>query len=243
MRSGRPGRLWRLAEKKDSRLVLALDIYDSPFSRGKPSPEVRNRILRRAIRLLEQLEEVAVGVKIGFPLTFCVGVDGLAEILSSFSDMYYFLADFKLSDIPRVNEFVLRSLRDIGFDGAVVQIFQGGIEEARRKIDLFAVVMMSHPGAKLFEGTFRILLEEAKKAGVEGLIVGATKPSFIKEARREMPNATILSPGVVAQGAKPSEALLQGSDFEIVGRAIVYSKDPAGTAASIVEAERNAIHG
>ncbi|HDD66137.1 MAG TPA: orotidine 5'-phosphate decarboxylase [Nitrososphaeria archaeon] len=232
-----PAKLWRLAEEKRSRLILALDSLGD-----NSSSTAREDYLRKCLTLLEALKDLAVGVKIGLPLTLKIGFEGVAEILESFKQDFYMIADFKLSDIPEIIQLTLNELRRIGFDAAITHLFQGGVPSIKRSLDLFGVVAMSHPSAKLIEENFENLVREAVEAGVDGVVVGATKPDLLKRARSLLPDKTILSPGVVAQGAEPASALRSGGDFEIVGRALTRSPEPASSARRILEAERSVVY-
>ncbi|RLG10069.1 MAG: orotidine-5'-phosphate decarboxylase [Thaumarchaeota archaeon] len=231
-----PAKLWRLAEEKRSRLILALD------SLGDSSPTTRDDYLKKCLALLEALRDLAAGVKIGLPLALGIGFEGVAEILERFGRDFYMIADFKLSDIPEIIQLTLSELRRMGFDAAITHLFQGGIPSIRRSLDLFGVVAMSHPSAKLIEENFEELVREAVEAGVDGVVVGATRPDLLKRARSLLPDKTILSPGVVAQGAEPASALRNGGDFEIVGRAVTWSPEPMSSARRILEAERDVVY-
>jgi orotidine-5'-phosphate decarboxylase len=232
-----PLKLWRLAEDRGSRLILALDVIDgSPFKWGDRS------LLDRCFRLLDSLREYIVGVKIGFPLLLSIGVSGVREIIADFKEEFYFLSDFKIGDIPEIATYTVSSLQDLGFDGATIHLFQGGLTRITRdSIDLFGVLMMSHPEAILFEKNFNELINEALKARVDGVIVGATKKEYIQEARKKIPQKTILCPGIITQGAEPSQALKYGGDFEIIGRAITASTDPILSTRKILEVERGVL--
>jgi len=229
-----PEKLWRISEDRRSRLIIALDLHDN--SAGK------QQLIKRYTGLLDGLREFVVGVKIGLPLSLSIGFDGISEILDRFKGEFYMIADFKLSDIPEIIQVVLEGFWRMGFDAAIAHLFQGGVGEVRRSIDLFGVVAMSHPQAQLIQQSFHRLLDEAKAAGVNGIIVGATRGQLIAEARRILPETTILSPGVVAQGASPAHALRMGGDFEIVGRAITMAEKPLEAARMIVEAERDVLY-
>jgi orotidine-5'-phosphate decarboxylase len=228
-----PEKLWRISEDRRSRLIIALDLHDNSAD--------KRQLIKRCISLLDGLRELSVGVKIGLPLSLSIGFDGVSEILDRFKGEFYMIADFKLSDIPEIIQVVLESFWRIGFDAAIAHLFQGGVGEVRRSIDLFGVVAMSHPQARLIQQSFHRLLEEAKTAGVDGIIVGATRGELIAEARRILPEMTILSPGIVTQGASPAHALRMGGDFEIVGRAIMMAEKPLEAARMIVEAERDVL--
>lgn len=229
-----PAKLWRLAEDKRSRLILALDLCGNPENEEPP--------LERCTRLLNDLKDLAVGVKIGLPLSLSIGFNGVSELLDRFKEDFYMIADFKLSDIPHIIQLTLTAFEKMGFDAAIAHLFQGGLSAVDRNLDLFGVVAMSHPQARLLQENFKDLVREAAEADVEGIVVGATRSSLIEEARKMLPEKTILSPGVIAQGASPASALKHGGDFEIVGRAITRSPHPVKSASSIVEAERNVLY-
>jgi orotidine-5'-phosphate decarboxylase len=190
---------------------------------------------------LSELRDLAVGVKVGFPITLSLGFDGIRELMRDFPD-YYWIADYKLADIPEVVQYVLKGLEQEGFDASIIHLFTG-----HRRYDvgmeLIGVVAMSHPEAKFFRGNFEKLLDEAELLGVDGIVVGATRPEMIREARRRLPNVRIFSPGVGAQGAEPGSAIAAGADFEIVGRSILGSENPRLEAMRVVEAQRGVIHG
>lgn len=208
----------------DSRLILALDF---------PFKGVRE--------ILGELKGLAVGVKVGFPLTLSMGFDGIRELLREFPE-YYWIADFKLADIPEVVQHVLSSLEGFGFDASIMHLFTGQ-RRYETGMDLIGVAAMSHPEARFFRGNFIKLLEEADLLGVEGIVVGATRPEMIREARRRLPKVKIFSPGVGAQGAEPGSAIAAGADFEIVGRSIVKSERPSVEAMKVVEAQRGVVRG
>lgn len=232
-----PLKLWRFAEDRRSRLILALDFPDGSSSSGRS-----RSILGKCFRLLDSLKEYIVGVKIGFPLLLSIGVDGVKELVADFKKELYLLSDFKIGDIPEVTRYIIKSLEDIGFDGATVHLFQGGLTRTvGDSINLFGVLMMSHPEAVLFEKNFKELINEASEARVDGVVIGATKKEYIQDVRKKLPQKTILCPGIVTQGAEPSQALRYGGDFEIVGRAITASTDPVISTRKLLEVERSVL--
>ncbi len=215
----------------NSRLVLAVDF----LSGSRPKED-------GVSALLEEIDDLAVGVKVGLPLALEVGWEGLSRLASRYPE-FYWIADLKLADIPAVEIRVLEGLARMGFDAAIIHLFPMGLEEvssaaAKLGIDLIGVAAMSHPRAHTFEESLETLVAYARQVGVEGLVVGATKPGLIEATRSLHPRATILSPGVGAQGAEPGAAIRAGADFEIVGRAITLSENPRTYAEEVVEAQR-----
>ncbi|MCD6368427.1 MAG: orotidine 5'-phosphate decarboxylase [Thermoproteales archaeon] len=230
--------LRKIADEKRSRLILALDFLRET---GKAAPFL---IYSRCRHLLDDLSELAVGVKIGFPLLFSIGLEGLRNIIEEYRRDFYFIADFKLSDIPYVVDHTLGEIRNLGFNGAIIQLFPtgyGGVVEKHRNegLGVYGVVLMSHKGGRLFENNFLVLLEYARGLKLDGVIIGATRGEYISKARRILgEDVLIISPGVGVQGARESSALASGADFEIVGRSITLSVKPKEQAKKIVEAQR-----
>ncbi len=218
-------KLWKLAREKGSRLIVAVD---------------DERALNDMPGLLEKLEGLAVGIKLGFPALFRLGPEGIMDITKSWGDAFYFLADYKLADIPYIVNLALLKLRELGFDGATVHMFQRGLEEALKGEvpDVIGIASMSHK-SPLLDREFHASLRYAKGVGVKGLVIGATKKELIGEGKKE--GFTIFSPGIGPQGGEVAEALRLGSDFEIVGRAVVKADDVEEAVRRIVEAERKAL--
>jgi orotidine-5'-phosphate decarboxylase len=80
----------------------------------------------------------------------------------------------------------------------------------------------------------QLFLKWAISSKADGIIVGATFPKIIKECKKTAgKKLDIYSPGIGTQGGKAKETISNGSDFLIVGRTILGSKDPIGTAKKI----------
>ncbi|RLF05533.1 MAG: orotidine 5'-phosphate decarboxylase [Thermoprotei archaeon] len=208
----KPAKLWEVAEAKESRVIVAVDA---------PTPDLRG--------LIRLVKDYAAGVKVGLPALLRWGPEALKSLCEEYGEELYLLCDFKLADIPYIVAEELKAIREIGFDGAILHLFQGGVEEVAAledRPDLYGVVAMSHPQAELLNSHFRELLTEAIRAGLEGCVVPATREAVVREVRRIAPGLTLLAPGVGAQGANPGAAVSAGADFEIVGRAITRSPDP-----------------
>lgn len=73
-----------------------------------------------------------------------------------------------------------------------------------------------------------------------GAVVGATYPHEVAEARRLMPRAVILLPGLGAQGGRPEDlapafAPGPGSALPSASRSVLYAESPATAAAELAE--------
>lgn len=230
--------LCKHGERKNSRLVAAFDV---PLEEGEGPEE----FVERWSATLAGVAEHAAGLKIGLPVIASLGLPWTRELLKGLRGKVYLLADVKLADVAHVSLATMRTLKSMGFDGVVAHAFvglAGGLleaGEASRKLglELFSVVAMSHPGAEeVLNKSFDLLVDVALKAGAVGLVVPATMPKYIAAARAKAPEATLISPGVGAQGARPGSAVAAGSDFEIVGRAVFASEDPVRAAKELREA-------
>ncbi len=224
----RPKKLWKIACTKGSRLILALDY---PGKYGYDS-------------LLESLKGMVAAVKIGYPALFSIGVKGVEDLINSFKEDYYFIADYKIADIPVMNGYIAGRLKDMGFDGAIAHAMVGreGLRAVSKQLDLYALVAMSHPGAGMINARIEDLIEVARDSRAVGIIAPATYPRVLSKARRIASDMVILSPGVGAQGAEYGSALLSGADFEIVGRGLTLSENPVRMARSIIEKYRTILH-
>jgi len=218
-------RLWRLAESRSSRLIVAVD-------------EVSE--LGLLDWLLERVSGNAIAVKFGFLTLLRLGVDGIRRCIKEWRDKFYFIADYKLADIPHINSSVLKMLEDLGFEAATIHVFQRGLEKIVRNssLELIGIAAMSHE-SPLLDQLFRENLEYARRVGIGGVVVGATKPTLISEAKRM--GFVVFSPGLGVQGGVLGDTIRHGADFDIVGRSITSDPDPREASIRVVEAERLAL--
>ncbi len=212
------------AKELNSRLVLALDILpEMKVSRGWVED------------LLRGLRDYVVAVKVGLPTVFALGPKVIKGITEEFRE-YYFIADFKIADVGHVNRALCAYADAMGFDAVIAHAVIGRVggldavvNEVRSKGGaVFSLCAMSHEGAEeVLNKCFKDLLRLSNEVGVDGYVLPATKPQYIRETRELVgKDKVIISPGVVAQGAKVGTAVSYGADFEIVGRGIYASENP-----------------
>lgn len=200
----------------------------------------------RGIECLKELISRFDGVKVGLPLLLKEGPGFLRKVAEEVEGYPILrIADFKLADIGDVMVSSLEAIKTLGYDAAIAHAFtgkRGGLETLLSKarelgVKVILVVSMSHDGSKEFyDKHFGEFLELAKELGAWGVVVPATRPQLISEARSALSGKIrILSPGVGVQGAGFGSALCSGADYEIVGRSVLRSSNPIETAESIIE--------
>ena len=154
------------------------------------------------------------------------------------------IADIKLNDIGNTNKITAETLWDLGFDAIIVNPIMGydslkNLVRLSHKNEkgIITLCHMSAPEAKLSydmeikmkkkQQLYQLFLDWAIKAKVDGIVVGATFPKIISYCNKKAGNKlSIFSPGVGTQGGKAEEVISAGSNYLIVGRTILNSKNP-----------------
>lgn len=217
----------------NSRVILALDIHCILRE------ACQSKLFREILILLNSLRELVAGIKIGLPTIFTLGEESIYRLLKEYDWNYFFIADVKIADIGHIGKAIVDHLVDMNFDAVIAHAiigFEDGLESivgrAREKgIGVFSLPAMSHPGGEeILNKCFEDNLNVSLKAGVDGLVLPATKPRYIKIARDMGYDGLIISPGIGVQGAEPGVAVAAGADYEIIGRSIYMSKDPVSSA-------------
>ena len=161
------------------------------------------------------------------------------------------IADIKLNDIGNTNQTTSKTLWSFGFDAIIVNPIMGPeslkkiVREAhKRDRGVIALCHMSAPEAKASyeinvrlsknskpKPLYQLFLKWAISNGADGIIAGATYPKIINYCKKiSGKKLDIYSPGIGTQGGSAKKAITSGSDFLIVGRTILNSKNPANTA-------------
>ena len=157
------------------------------------------------------------------------------------------IADIKLNDIGNTNQITSKTLWDFGFDAIIVNPIMGPkslkkivAQAHKRDKGVIALCHMSAPEAKLSyeinvklsknsnpKPLYQLFLNWVISSKADGIIVGATFPKIIKNCKKTTgKKLDIYSPGVGTQGGDAKKAISNGSNFVIVGRTILNSKDP-----------------
>ena len=229
-----------LKSSKQSRIILAND-YDL---RDK-------KLVPHTVQNIKTLHKYLCAIKLNFHLLLPLGKKEIIRINKT-AHQYGLqtIADIKLNDIGNTNEIATKTLWNFGFDAVIVNPIMG-IESLKKivttahKQDKGVIVLchMSSPEAKLsydinvklsnskLTSLYNVFLKWAISSKTDGIIVGATFPKIIKECKKAIGRKMdIYSPGVGIQGGNPKQTIESGSDFLIVGRTILNSKNPVQTA-------------
>lgn len=216
---------------KQSRIILAND-----YSNSTPKLE------EKTITNIKTLGNYICGIKLNFHLLLPLGKKEIKRITKTAHDFgIQTIADIKLNDIGNTNIVTSENLSELGFDALIANPIMG--PEALGKLVRFShknengIITLCHMSAPEAKASYELSVKQTKlyklfldwaiKKKVDGIIVGATYPNIIKNCKKKIKNSLdIYSPGVGTQGGNASEVINAGSDFLIVGRTILNSKNP-----------------
>ena len=228
---------------KISPIILAND-YDSKI------PNIESKTLHN----IKLLNNYLCGIKINFHLLLQLDKKQISKINKTAHDFgLQCIADIKLNDIGNTNFITADNLWNMGFDAVIVNPIMGKkslknlVEVSHKKNKgVISLCHMSAPEAKLSyeleiknrskkQQLYQLFLDWALTSHVDGIIVGATYPKIISYCKKSVRGKlSLFSPGVGTQGGSASKAKKLGSDYLIVGRTILNSKNPVKIVKSLV---------
>lgn len=204
-------------------IIVALDIKD----------------INLALKLAKEIGKSRgnYALKIGRPLEMQGGKSIITKIkeVSNVPLIY----DGKIADIPFISSEIAEIAYNAGADAVIAHSFVGSdvIQEIinLNMGDVITVVEMTHPGAiEYYQPNSEKMAKDALKLGVDGIVLPATRPDRVKKLSKLISDSIyIISPGIKAQGAKPGDAIINGADYEVVGRAIYDSTEPRKAAEAL----------
>jgi len=238
-------RIKEISAVNNSSIILALDL------------ETRYQTLKYIKGLMENLHPFLCAVKINFHLILPFGkkeIQNINKVIHTCGLLS--IADIKLNDISNTNHITLQNLYSMGFDSVIVNPIMGhkqlkSIVDYAHKLGMgvISLVYMSHEnvsegyGLNIVQGKstqrkivplFEIFLKYASKSNVDGIVVGATHLKALEHIS-SITSIPIYSPGVGTQGGNPKLAIANGSDYLIIGRSILRSKDQRKTLSNLVK--------
>ena len=190
---------------------------------------------------IKTLSKYLCAVKFNFHLLLPLGQKEISRINKAAHDSgLQTIADIKLNDIGNTNFVTAQTLWDLGFDAIIVNPIMGpqSLENLiklahKNKKGIISLCHMSAPEARAtYElkiknlHLYQMFLEWASKLRADGIIVGSTFPQIIQYCKQKSKSLDIYSPGIGTQGGDIQKTLASGSDYLIVGRTILNSKNP-----------------
>lgn len=237
-------RIAHISMDNKSFIILALDL------------EPRYHNLKYIENLISSIYPFLCAIKINFHLILPFGKKDIAKInrvIHSYGLLS--IADIKLNDISNTNQVTLRYLHSMGFDSVIVNPIIG--QKQLKSLVRFAhklgmgVISLAYMspenasegyGLNVAEGKtnkskilplFEIFLKYAKKSNVDGIVVGATHLKTLKYIS-SVSSIPIYSPGIGIQGGNAKLAIDNGSNFLIIGRSILHSKNRRKTISNLL---------
>jgi orotidine-5'-phosphate decarboxylase len=237
-------RLADAVERKQSQLVVGLD----------PVRERVDDYDRWCCEIIDAVAPHAVAVKPQSAFFEARGADGVRAFRSACAYARHagllVIADAKRGDIGSTARAYAEAFFPLA-DALTVNPYLGG-DSLQPFFDactehgggLFVLVKTSNPGgaeiqdARLADGrrVWELVAEHVGRWGREapsvGAVVGATYPEELETARRLLPGAPFLLPGVGAQGASALDCApaFPGLTLVSASRAVIFADDPAAAA-------------
>ena len=237
-------RIANISTDNKSFIILALDL------------EPRYHNLKYIENLISNIYPFLCAIKINFHLILPFGKKDIANInrvIHSYGLLS--IADIKLNDISSTNRVTLRYLHSVGFDSVIVNPIIGqkqlkSLVRFAHKLGMGVISLAYMSDENVSEGyglnvahgksnktkilpLFEIFLKYAKNSNVDGIVVGATHLKTLKYIS-SISRIPIYSPGVGIQGGNPKLARDNGSNFLIIGRSILHSKNKHKTISNLL---------
>lgn len=212
--------------------------------------------------LLHELRGSAKMVKVGMELFYTYGFDVLSRIQRTELDIFL---DLKMHDIPNTVHKACKTLSKRGVNMLNVHASGGiemmnaaaeGMKEFNENSLLIAVTQLTSTSQRVMNDDLLIpgsisdivlkYAENAKKAGLDGIVCSAQEVEIIKKEIGE--DFKCITPGIRPKGANsddqsrimtPLEAITAGSDFLVIGRPITQADSPKEAFEKIYEDIKN----
>ena len=240
-------RIARASNDHKSFIILALDL-DSQHSNFKYIEKI-----------VKNLYPVLCAIKINYHLILPFAKKDIQRINKVIhSHGLLSIADIKLNDIGNTNHVTVQHLHSMGFDSVIVNPIIGqkqlaSLVQFTHKIGMgiISLVYMSHESVNEGYGLntiqrrskeskvvplFEIFLKYAKTTKVDGIVVGATHLRTLKHIS-SISSIPIYSPGIGTQGGNAKTAKRGGSDYLIIGRSVLNSKNKRKTVSDILNSK------
>lgn len=214
-----------------------------------------------ALYIVNQLEHLPVGLKIGLEFLHANGHEGIGKIIETGHPVFF---DCKLHDIPKTVAGGIRSLAGMGpymmnvhTSGGVAMMQaakEAAIATARQfrvptplMIGVTVLTSLDNDDVSALGQGFSVedqavrLAKLAKEAGLDGVVCSGTDITNIKKECGQ--DFKLIVPGIRPAGGKngdqkrvmtPAKALATGADYLVMGRPVTQAEDPASVVESVL---------
>ncbi len=243
-----------LSKDKETNLILAIDPLPNTY-------DLFNYIINLILKLGKYLCAIKLNFHVLLPLSFAE----LQKINTvAHDEKLQVIADIKLNDIPNTNNITIQYLYSMGFDSIIVNPFIGKTNLKSTvnfahslNCGIISLIYMSHDDANEGFGItvmdssknasdvhsllYKIFYQNSKDSQVDGVVIGGNRPDILKEfsSKKNEKKIPVYSPGIITQGGNIETALEYGSDYLIIGRAIINSSEPLMELKSIYQLVRH----
>lgn len=229
-----------ISRLKKSTLVLAID----------PSGEISD-LFAYVCEVISNMSDYICAIKLNFHVVLPLSRNELQKITALAHDKNILvIADIKLNDIFNTNQITIKHLSSMGFDCVIVNPFIGKSNlkstlEFAHSLDcgIICLVYMSHESAKEGYGALTVTkIEDQSNTGIkpfyqifydiavllqaDGIVVGGNRLEILHKLSGLNNIIPIFSPGLITQGGDVRKAIEAGSDYLIIGRHILDSRNP-----------------
>jgi orotidine-5'-phosphate decarboxylase len=217
------------------RLIIALDLPDVAAAEG----------------MVEKLGDAVSFYKIGFELALAGGIPFAQALARSGKKVFL---DLKLHDIANTVTRATERAAELGAAFLTVHAFPPTMRAAlegrgKSALKILAVtVLTSWDDTDLREAGYarsvkdlvRVRAEQAREIGIDGIVASAAEAA---DLRKKIGSMLMVTPGIRPLGGAPgdqkrivtpTDAIIAGSDYLVVGRPVLSAVDPKAAAESIV---------
>ncbi|MDW0299486.1 MAG: orotidine 5'-phosphate decarboxylase [Nitrososphaeraceae archaeon] len=244
-------RIARASSNHKSFIILALDL-DSQHSN-----------LKYIEKLVKNLSPFLCAIKFNFHLILPFAkkdIQSINRVIHSHGLLS--IADIKLNDIGNTNQVTVQHLHSMGFDSVIVNPIIGHKQLAslvqfthKLGMGIISLVYMSHESVNEGYGLntiysrskeskvvplFELFLKYAKTTKVDGIVVGATHSRVLKHIS-SISSIPVYSPGIGTQGGNAKTTMRSGSNYLIIGRSVLNSKNKRKALSDIINSKASSL--
>jgi orotidine-5'-phosphate decarboxylase len=195
-----------------------------------------------ANKIIDDIEEYIDCIKVNYPLVLREGIGAITALKKRYG--LPVIADLKVADVEVTNKKIVSCAGEVGADAVFIHGFIGELalaaakEEADRwGMGMVLITQLTNGGGEQFGQEFSDdFAQIAAQQNFFGIQAPGTRPETVARMRGIVGDELmIFSCGVGAQGGEIGNAIKNGANYEIIGRAIYADKEPKMAASRIAK--------